>query len=170
MKIHQTGEQGSAAAAAAAANYPQDYATARAAWGMDRSEWEGRGVILRDVQSYLPQGWKRNNTLAQDEMAKMAMDMAYGGFGHNGGPPLAMDAPFLMQTDPNSAVPALLTTTIDPDIFRVLFAPNRAAEALGGEIKRGTWLDDIIYFPVVDATGEVSSYGDYNENGNAGIN
>ena len=28
----------------------------------------------------------------------------------------------------------------------------------------------MIYFPVVEATGEVSSYGDYNENGNAGVN
>jgi hypothetical protein len=51
-----------------------------------------------------------------------------------------------------------------------LFSPNKAAEALGGEVKRGDWLQDIIYFPVVEATGEVSSYGDYNENGNAGIN
>ena len=91
------------------------------------------------------------------------------GMGHNGGPSMAMDAP-LLTTDPNSAVPALLTTTIDPDVFRILFSPNRAAEALGGEVKRGTWLDDVIYFPVVEATGEVSSYGDYNENGNAGVN
>ena len=51
----------------------------------------------------------------------------------------------------NSAVPALLTTTIDPDVFRVLFSPNRAAEAMGGEVKRGTWLDDVIYFPVIEA-------------------
>jgi hypothetical protein len=172
MKIYHSSDMTGAGAAAAAKNYPQDYATSRAAWQRDRMDMEGRGVFLPAVQSYLPQQWKSNRQLAQDEMEKLAMDMMYNGsmMGHNGGPSMAMDAPFLLNTDPNSAVPALLTTTIDPDIFRVLFAPNRAAEALGGEIKRGTWLDDIIYFPVVDATGEVSSYGDYNENGNAGIN
>jgi hypothetical protein len=41
---------------------------------------------------------------------------------------------------------------------------------MDGEVKRGSWIDDLIFFPVVEATGEVSSYGDYNENGNAGVN
>ena len=140
-------------------------ATARAAWQLDRHDWESRGVILPGVSSYLPDAWKGNAQLAQDEMAQDAM--SYGGYGHNS---MAMDAPPLLYTEPNSAVPAMLTTTIDPEIFRILFSPNKAAEALGGEVKRGDWLQDIIYFPVVEATGEVSSYGDYNENGNAGIN
>jgi uncharacterized protein YoaH (UPF0181 family) len=136
---------------------------------------EARGVHLPSVISYTPESWKTNPGIAQDEMARMAMDMGYGGYGHNS---MAMDAPGPLNgwssapliTDPNSAVPALLTTTIDPDVFRILFSPNKAAEALGGEVKRGGWLDDLIFFPVVEATGEVASYGDYNEQGNAGIN
>ncbi|WP_035981913.1 hypothetical protein, partial [Bradyrhizobium sp. STM 3843] len=39
-----------------------------------------------------------------------------------------------------------------------------------GETKKGTWLDDTAMFPVVEHTGEVSSYGDYSENGHAGAN
>jgi hypothetical protein len=143
---------------------------ARAAWQAERSDWEANGVILPHVIAYLPEAWKTNAKLAQDEQQQLAMDVAqqfYGGMGHNS---MAMDAPPLLFTDPNSAIPALLTTTIDPDIFRILFSPNKASEALGGEVKRGDWLQDIIFFPVIEATGEVSSYGDYNENGNAGIN
>jgi hypothetical protein len=148
----------------------KDFQSARAAWQHDRPEWEARGVHLPAVQAYLPDSWKGNAALAQDELERMAMDGYYPRIGHNGGPAMDAAPPHVLITDPNSAVPAMLTTTIDPDVFRVLFAPNRAAEALGGEVKRGTWLDDVIFFPVVEATGEVSSYGDYNENGNAGVN
>jgi hypothetical protein len=150
-----------------------NFAQARAAWNADRANWLARGVVLpNSIMAYTPDTWKGDAQLAQDELNRMAFDMMPGGrIGHNGGPAMAMDAPpFTLITDPNSAVPAMLTTTIDPDIFRILFAPNRAAEALGGEVKRGTWLDDVIFFPVVEATGEVSSYGDYNENGTAGVN
>jgi hypothetical protein len=145
----------------------QTYATARAAWQADQAHFEARGVYLPAVKAYTPEEWKTNPKLAQDAMAQMMQDAMYGGYGHNS---MAMDAPALLLTDPNSAVPAMLTTTIDPDIFRVLFSPNKVADALDGEVKRGGWLDDVIYFPVVEATGEVSTYGDYNENGNAGIN
>jgi hypothetical protein len=146
----------------------QNFSGARAAWSADRAEWENRGVYLPAITAYTPESWKNNPQLAQDEMLQMAQDSwGYGGYGHNS---MAMDAPPPLYTDPNSAIPALLTTTIDPEVFRILFSPNKAAEALGGEVKRGDWLQDIIYFPVVEATGEVSSYGDYNENGNAGIN
>ncbi len=139
----------------------QSFNTARTAWAGDRADWEDRGVILPHITSYLPASWKGNPRLAQDELTQFMQESGYG---------MAMDAPPMLYTDPNSAVPAMLTTTIDPDIFRILFSPNKAAEALGGEVKRGDWLQDIIYFPVVEATGEVSSYGDYNENGNAGVN
>jgi hypothetical protein len=147
--------------------------SARAAWQADKADLETRGVYLPAVQSYTPTEWKGNPRLAQDELDRMFNDMYYGRSGHNS---MAMDQPYpgggppQLFLDPNSAVPAMLTTTIDPDVFRILFAPNKAAEALGGEVKRGTWIDDIIFFPVVEATGEVSSYGDYSEQGNAGIN
>ena len=145
----------------------ENFNSARSAWQLDRADWENRGVYLPGVTAYTPNSWKGNSKLAHDEMAQIAQDSMYGGYGHNS---MAMDAPPILYTDPSSAVPVLLTSTIDPDVFRILFSPNKAAEALGGEVKRGDWLQDIIYFPVVEATGEVSSYGDYNENGNAGVN
>ncbi len=82
---------------------------------------------------------------------------------------MAMDAQPALFTPASAAVPALFTTLVDPTVFEILFAPNRATEILG-EVKRGTWVDDVILFPVVEATGEVSSYGDYNNNGRAGVN
>jgi hypothetical protein len=145
----------------------ESLSTARAAWQADKYEMEAVGVHLPYVQSYFPSSWKSGSKLAQDEMMQLAQDTMYSRYGHNS---MAMDAPPILYTDPNSAIPALLTTTIDPDIFRILFSPNKAAEVLGGEVKRGDWLQDVIYFPVVEATGEVSSYGDYNENGTAGVN
>lgn len=126
----------------------QTAAEARAAFLADKKFFEDRGVHFHGAQSYLP-----------------------AGFGHNSG--LAMDAASLFQpgltTDPNSAVPAMLTTFIDPDIYEILFSPVKAAEVLGEE-KKGDWTMDTAMFPVVEHTGEVSSYGDYNNNGRAGAN
>lgn len=82
---------------------------------------------------------------------------------------IAMDALPTLATDPNSGVPAMLTTLIDPNVYEILFSPNKAAEILG-EVRKGTWLDQTAMFPVAEATGEVSSYGDFSENGRAGVN
>ena len=89
------------------------------------------------------------------------------GFGNNFR--LAMDAQPSLVTDPNSSVPAMLTTLIDPQVYEILFAPNKAAEILG-EVRKGTWLDETAMFPTVEHTGEVSSYGDYNTSGVTGVN
>jgi hypothetical protein len=109
-----------------------------------------RGVILPNVLSYLPEEMKLDYTLGNGTI-------------------FAMDAQPTLVTDPNSGIPMQLTTTIDPDVFRILFAPTKAAEIVG-EVKKGTWVDDTILFPMVEADGEVSSYGDYNENGHVGVN
>ena len=82
---------------------------------------------------------------------------------------LAMDALPALTTSPNSGVPAMLTTMIDPQVYEILFAPNKAAVILG-ENRKGTWLDQTAMFPTVEHTGEVSSYGDYANNGRAGAN
>lgn len=82
---------------------------------------------------------------------------------------LAMDAQPTLVTSPNAGIPAWLTTIIDPNIISVLFAPNKAAKIFG-EVKKGTWLDQTALFPMVEYTGEVSSYGDYSNNGRAGLN
>jgi Uncharacterized protein conserved in bacteria (DUF2184) len=101
---------------------------------------EQRGVTLPNVTAYLPEEFKHDYMLAMDAQ------------------------PALATTDPNSAVPAIFTTMVDPKVFKALFAPNRAAVIMGEE-RRGTWVDDTIMLPVTEAGGEVSSYGDYAENG-----
>lgn len=82
---------------------------------------------------------------------------------------LAMDAAGTLTTTPNTGVPSMLTTMIDPTIIEILFAPNKAAEIIT-EMQKGSWIDDTIMFPVVEHDGEVSSYGDFNENGHSGAN
>lgn len=82
---------------------------------------------------------------------------------------LAMDAQPTLVTSANSGIPAFLTTFIDPDILKVLTSPNAAAEILG-EVRKGSWTDVSAMFPVIEQTGEVSSYGDFANNGRAGIN
>lgn len=77
-----------------------------------------------------------------------------------------MDA---LSTSPNSGIPMQLTNFIDPEIIRIAFAPMQAAKIIS-ESKRGTWLDETAMFPVVEETGEVSAYGDFNSNGRAGVN
>ena len=117
---------------------------ARSEWQADRAMLEEKGVVLPGVTMYTPDSWKKN-------------------FG------LAMDAQPTLSTDPSSAIPAILTTTIDPEVIRVIFAPLAMADILG-ERKAGDWLEETRMFPVVESTGEVSSYGDFNNNGRAGIN
>ncbi|AWJ93313.1 DUF2184 domain-containing protein (plasmid) [Azospirillum baldaniorum] len=116
---------------------------ARTAWASDRERAERLGVYSL-ATGYLYDGPRFDYTIA-------------------------MDAQPGLSTDPNSAVPAMLTTLIDPDVFEILFSPTKAAEILG-ENRKGTWTDDTAMFPVVEHTGEASSYGDFAENGRAGAN
>lgn len=119
-------------------------AEARTAWSEDREELALRGVNVDDVTMYLPERWKHNVELAMDE------------------------APGL-STSPNSAIPSILTTAIDPTVIEILFAPLEGANIVG-ERREGNWIQDVVMFLQVERTGEVSSYGDYSENGLAGAN
>lgn len=113
----------------------------------DRPRWESLGVSWEEgwePKAYIPDGF------AQDYK-------------------MAMDAQPTLATTPNAGVPAMLTTLIDPQVYEILFAPTKAAEVLG-ETRKGTWLDETTMFPTVEHTGEVSSYGDYANNGRAGAN
>lgn len=114
-----------------------------AAWASHKSVWEQAGVYLPDAKAYATEATKSNW--------------------------MAMDALPTLSTSPNSGVPAFLTTLIDPQVYRIIFTPTKAAEILG-EVRKGTWVDQTAMFPVVEAVGEVSSYGDYNENGHASAN
>lgn len=91
--------------------------------------------------------------------------LALDGFGG-----LACDAQPALITTSNAGIPAYLSTYIDPKLIEILVAPMKAAEIVGGEIKKGDWLTETATFPVVESTGQTSSYGDYSENGNAGVN
>lgn len=82
---------------------------------------------------------------------------------------IAMDAQPQLVTQSSAGIPAFLTTFIDPDLLRVLTAKNAAVEIFG-EVRKGSFTDVIVMFPVVEHTGEVSSYGDFNANGRAGAN
>lgn len=83
---------------------------------------------------------------------------------------LAMDAAFPLVTTANSGIPAMLSTYIDPKLIEVLIAPMKAAEAAGGESKLGDWTMRTAMFPMIESTGEATSYGDYNNSGSTGVN
>jgi hypothetical protein len=83
---------------------------------------------------------------------------------------VAMDAQPALVTTSNAGIPAFLSTYVDPKLIEVLVSPMKAAEVVGGELKKGDWTTQTAMFPVVESTGETSSYGDYSENGSAGVN
>lgn len=83
---------------------------------------------------------------------------------------IAQDAQPALITTSNSGIPAFLSTYVDPKLIEILVAPMKAAEVAGEEIKKGDWTTETAMFPVIESTGETSSYGDYSENGRAGAN
>lgn len=123
---------------------PLDIAGGFEQFEKNRSWYEAKGIITPQAKMLLPDAVRRDYRLAMDALPGLT-------------------------TDPNSGVPAMLTTFIDPAVYEVLFSPNKVSEVLG-ENRKGDWLTDTAMFPVVEHTGEVSSYGDYNNNGRAGAN
>lgn len=118
---------------------------AKAAWRSHRPVFEGKGVtVLPSVVMYVPDEFRNNYALA-------------------------LDAQPGLSTDPSSSIPTMLTTMIDPQVYKVLFAPNKAVK-IATERRKGTWLDQTAMFPIVEAEGEVSSYGDFVENGHTSVN
>jgi len=83
---------------------------------------------------------------------------------------MASDAQPTLITTSNAGVPAYLTNYLVPDLIRVVVTPMKCADIVGGETKRGSWIDKTMQFGIVESTGEVSSYGDYNQNGSVGVN
>jgi hypothetical protein len=118
---------------------------ARAKYQADRPRLEALGIILPGVQRYLTEDEKRTSRIAMDALPGPA------------------------SLDPNSAIPAMLATTIDPEIIRILFSPLEFGSILG-ERQAGSWVDDVRVFPVIESTGEVSSYGDFANSGMVGVN
>ena len=98
----------------------------------------------------------------QAEGAAAGLRFAQDGF--------ACDAQPALVTVSNAGIPAFLSTYVDPKLIEVLVSPMKAAEIVGDEVKKGDWTTETAMFPVVESTGETSSYGDYSENGQAGVN
>lgn len=102
------------------------------------------GVVLPGCKSFMPRAFRRDINLA-------------------------MDAQPVLTTTPDSGIPNFLTTFIDPDHLQVVFAPLKGAVILG-EKKKGDWTMMTGIFPVVERTGDTSSYGDYSDSGSTGAN
>ncbi len=83
---------------------------------------------------------------------------------------MALDAQTQTVTYSNSAIPAFLTTVVDPKIIEILTTPMKAADIAGSEVKKGTWVDTTWLFPVIESTGNVSAYGDYSTTGRSSAN
>ena len=124
------------------------------------------GIVFPGALDFLPRHERKvGNDIAFDGFDTAAIDKL-----------LAMDAvtttsynqPSLV-TSPNSAIPSMLTTYVDPKLIQVLLTPNKAAE-IYGETKKGDWLTETAMFSMVENTGEVASYGDFNASGRADAN
>jgi hypothetical protein len=114
------------------------------AWREDAAHLANYGIHADEVKAYLPEPWKRN------------VELAY-------------DAAPALTTTANASIPSILTTFLDPTQIEILFAPLTATEILG-ERREGNWVQDTVMFLVTEKTGEVSSYGDYSEDGLSGAN
>jgi hypothetical protein len=82
---------------------------------------------------------------------------------------LAFDAQPTLVTQANAGIPSLFTTYVDPNQIEILVRPTKAAE-LYGEVKKGTWVSDTAMFIQAERTGEVVSYGDFNQDGMSDAN
>lgn len=82
---------------------------------------------------------------------------------------IAADAQPELVTVQNAGIPAFLSNFLDPNIIEVLVTPMKAAE-IAGETKKGDWTTTVATFPVIEYTGEVAAYGDFNNNGSSEVN
>ena len=82
---------------------------------------------------------------------------------------MAIDAQPTLVTNPSAGIPSFFTQFVDPEVVRVMQVPNKGASILGEE-KKGDWTTQTAWFPMLENTGEVSSYGDNNNNGVSDVN
>lgn len=83
---------------------------------------------------------------------------------------LVCDAQPELATQSNAGIPAWLTNYFDPKQIEVLFSPLRATEIVGSEVQKGDFTTEYATFTTIESVGEVSSYGDFNNNGMTGAN
>lgn len=82
---------------------------------------------------------------------------------------LAFDAQPELVTTANAGIPAFLSNFLDPKLIEILVSPMKAA-MIAGEQKKGDWTTTVLTFPVIESSGEVSTYGDFNANGSVEAN
>lgn len=124
-------------------------AQAREAFASDRAMHEMLGVYaLPEARGYILDNWKKNYRLAHD---------------------MAFDAQPALSTTASSGIPWFMLNYVDPAIYKILFAPVQGAKIIGEE-RKGDWKMATAMFPVVEHTGETSSYGDYSNNGMTNLN
>lgn len=84
---------------------------------------------------------------------------------------MAQDAA-LSGTVPNVGVPSVYLTHIDPQITTILFSPMNATKLFGqtSEVRKGTWTDQFMMFPIEEITGSVTPYSDFTSNVSSDVN
>ncbi|QDH17415.1 hypothetical protein [Swingsia samuiensis] len=104
---------------------------------------------------------------------RLAMDYGIhlGGVSHYGHEKGAFDsAPtFPSVTAPNSGIPSVFTTAVDPQVIRALITPTRS-EQVYGSAKAGDRTQRNRMFPLSEYSGYTASYGDYSDAGRASAN
>ena len=82
----------------------------------------------------------------------------------------AMDAQPTLNLAASGGIPWYMSNYIDPKNIKTLYTKLKAVEILGGEEKKGDWTTTTAQFQFTENTGTVATYGDYNEDGEAGVN
>jgi len=103
------------------------------------------------------------------ELGKKGVSFAQPIMGTYSADTFAMDAQPALFTTNNAGIPAWMANYINPGVIDVLFAPMKAAE-IAPERKIGDWTTVTSQFPVAEATGNVSGYDDYSNDGSVGSN
>ena len=125
----------------------------------ERRMLEQYGVHFSNLAIYAQDAWRGDVMLAVG--AEPALARAAG---------LAMDAQPQLLTQPNAGVPAFLAQIVDPQVIEVVLQPLRAAEIIGGEVKRGDWTTQSMLMPMAEPVGHVVAYGDYDNGGTVDAN
>ncbi|GEM17870.1 DUF2184 domain-containing protein [Gluconobacter oxydans] len=72
-------------------------------------------------------------------------------------------------TAPNSGIPAIINTMVDPQLIRQLVTPTKSEEIYGSQ-KKGDRAVKTVMFPVIEASGYAVAYGDYEQAGDSSAN
>ena len=114
------------------------------------------GIVFDGAVDFLPRAGKAGSFGAIDgDKLTLAMDAVYNQPG--------------LVTTANSGILSTLTTMIDPKLVEVLLAPLKS-EDIYGVTKKGDWLQSTAAFGMIEMTGSVASYGDFNEAGRSDAN